>query len=102
MISQQLSQDMMGKLASKIEAYSFVQMPKATPEQLVELIKYMSRIYSGGTLMFWKFVDLQVNHRFQELSPRDLETLVFVDKNRKTNKFFLQEETLKRIRNQLT
>ena len=73
-------------------------MPKATPEQLVELIKYMSRIYSGGTLMFWKFVDLQVNHRFEQFSKRDLETINFVDKNRKTAKFFLQDETLARIR----
>lgn len=89
------------KLGNKLEDFAFVHIPKATSDQFVEIIKYMSRIYSGGGFLFWKFADTQFNSRFSEFTPRDLEQIDYYHRTRKSQKYFLSEESLKRVQQAL-
>ena len=56
-IAYLLSREYQSKLSFKIEGYAFVHLPNCNSNELVEMIKYISRIYSGGTIMLWKYID---------------------------------------------
>jgi len=80
------------KVMNKLEGLLYMQVPNASKNDIIEIIKYTARIFLGGSKMFWTSMDQQISRRFdnEELSLRDLQTLIYVSKFRPGNQYYLE------------
>lgn len=81
----------------KIENFAFLLLPQAHKSDLLDIITSLSKLYNGGTIMFWKFADLQFNKKFNEFSIYELKRIAYVNQVRTVKKYFLTDQTMKRI-----
>ena len=93
-----LSVDIQKKLALKLEEYAFILLPHAPIRICVDFLQYMSRIYSGGRALMWKFIDQQLIIRFDELSFTDLRRIEYASRDKKLDKFYISESTIQRVK----
>jgi hypothetical protein len=45
------------KVMNKLEGLLFMQVPNASKNDIIEIIKYSARIFNGGGNIFWKSMD---------------------------------------------
>ncbi len=62
----------------KLEGLLFMQLPQASKNDIIEIIKYYARVFNGGSIIFWKSMDQHVNRMFDQLTKRDIQNLIYV------------------------
>ncbi len=91
-ISKKFEQQHIIKVMNKLEGLLYMQVPNASKNDIIEIIKNIARIFNGGGNLFWISMDQQINRRFDnhELSLRDLQTLIYMSRFRPGNQYYLK------------
>lgn len=89
------------KIMCKLEGLLFMQLPQASKNDIIEIIKYYARVFNGGSIIFWKSMDQHVNRMFDQLTKRDIQSLIYVKDFRTGKQYFLTEELMERIREKM-
>jgi hypothetical protein len=79
---------------NKLEGVLFMQLPQATKNDIIEIVKYYARVFNGGGIMFWKSMDQHINRMFDQLNKRDLNNLIYVAQFRPGNQYYLSKEIM--------
>lgn len=75
LIQTHIPQQLQRKVNLKVENYFFIHLGKMSTHQVVEVIKYGSKLQVGGSVMMWKIINNKVAELIDQFSPKAIQIL---------------------------
>jgi hypothetical protein len=69
----------------------------ASSSDLIELIYCQALFYNGGSILYWKMMDIEVINKLEQFNIQELELIIKLNQTKTVFKYFLSEETMKKV-----